>query len=61
MPSIEDWQQVDICDLSCFSTGSFDHLVAYGGPFSYVLENRDVALRESLRVIKPNVILTQLT
>ena len=55
--SIEDWQQVDICDLSYFSTDSFDHLVAYGGPFSYVLENCDVALHESLRVIKPNGLL----
>lgn len=55
--SIEDWQQVDICDLSHFETGSFDYTVVYGGPFSYVLDKRDVALRESLRVIKPHGIL----
>jgi 2-polyprenyl-3-methyl-5-hydroxy-6-metoxy-1,4-benzoquinol methylase len=50
--SVEDWQQADVCDLSRFETGSFDCVVAYGGPFSYVLDKRDVALRESLRVIK---------
>ena len=51
--SVEDWQQTDICDLSSFETGIFDCLVAYGGLFSYVLDQRDVALRESLRVLKP--------
>lgn len=50
--SIEDWQQTDVCDLSHFETGSFDCVVAYGGPFSYVLDNRNAALRESLRVLK---------
>ena len=51
--SVEDWQQADVCDLSHFETSRFDCAVAYGGPFSYVLDQRDVALRESLRVIKP--------
>jgi 2-polyprenyl-3-methyl-5-hydroxy-6-metoxy-1,4-benzoquinol methylase len=51
--SVEDWQQADICDLTNFETGSFDCVVAYGGVFSYVLDKRDIALRESLRVIKP--------
>ena len=51
--SVEDWQQTDICDLSGFGTESFDVVVAYGGVFSYVLDRRDLALQESLRVIKP--------
>ena len=55
--AIMDWQQVDICDLSRFETSSFDFVVAYGGPFSYVLDKRDLALSECLRVLQPNGIL----
>lgn len=51
--SIVDWRQIDICDLSVFESRSFDAVVAYGGPFSYVLDKRDVALSESIRVLKP--------
>jgi 2-polyprenyl-3-methyl-5-hydroxy-6-metoxy-1,4-benzoquinol methylase len=51
--SILDWQQVDICDLSRFEPDSFDAVIAYGGPFSYVLDKRDLALSECLRVLKP--------
>ncbi|MGK7934549.1 MAG: methyltransferase domain-containing protein, partial [Xenococcaceae cyanobacterium] len=50
--SVKDWQKSDICDLSGFETGIFDVVVAYGGVFSYVLDRRDLALQESLRVIK---------
>lgn len=55
--AIKDWQQVDICDLSQFNSNSFDSIVAYGGPFSYVLDKRDVALSECIRVLKPNGLL----
>jgi SAM-dependent methyltransferase len=51
--AVEDWQQMDICDLGCFPAASFDCVLAYGGPFSYVLERRDAALSECLRVLKP--------
>ncbi len=51
--AVVDWQQVDICDLSKFTMGSFDCIVAYGGPFSYVLDKRDLALSECLRVLRP--------
>ena len=51
--AVKDWQQVDICDLSQFKSNSFDSIVAYGGPFSYVLDKRDVALSECIRVLKP--------
>jgi SAM-dependent methyltransferase len=51
--AIVDWRQIDICDLSEFESRSFDAVVAYGGPFSYVLDKRDVALSESIRVLKP--------
>ena len=50
--AIEDWQQADICDLGRFESGSFDSVVAYGGPLSYVLDRRDVALQECIRVLK---------
>jgi SAM-dependent methyltransferase len=50
---VTDRQQVDICDLSRFESNSFDFVVAYGGPFSYVLDKRDLALSECLRVLRP--------
>lgn len=50
--AVLDWQQTDICDLSQFGPDSFDCIVAYGGPFSYVLDQRDLALSECLRVLR---------
>ena len=50
--AIEAWEQMDICDMSRFTAQSFDCIVAYGGPFSYVLDQRDRALAECLRVLK---------
>jgi SAM-dependent methyltransferase len=52
-----DWYQLDICDMSRFDPGSYDCVVAYGGPFSYVLNKRDLALSECLRVLKPGGLL----
>jgi len=51
--AVIDWQQLDICDLSQFRPNSFDTIVAYGGPFSYVLDKRDAALSECIRVLQP--------
>jgi ubiquinone/menaquinone biosynthesis C-methylase UbiE len=50
--SVLAWEHADISDLSQFEDQSFDHVVAYGGPFSYVLEKRDAALAESTRVLR---------
>ena len=50
--AVLDWQQADICDLSRFEPNSFECILAYGGPFSYVLDKRDVALSECLRVLR---------
>jgi len=36
--AVEDWQQVDICDMGRFESESFDSVVAYGGPLSYALD-----------------------
>jgi SAM-dependent methyltransferase len=55
--SVESWQQVDICDMGLFAAEQFDGVVAYGGPFSYVLDQRDDAMKECLRVLKPKGIL----
>jgi len=55
--AVEDWQQIDICDMSRFTDASFDCVVAYGGVFSYVLDRRDSALGECLRVLKPDGLL----
>ncbi|MGD9146794.1 MAG: methyltransferase domain-containing protein [Anaerolineae bacterium] len=51
--AIEDWRQVDICDLGGFAPCTFDRVVAYGGPLSYALDRRDAALAECIRVLKP--------
>ena len=52
--AVEEWSQVDICDMTRFASESFDCVVAYGSPFGYVLDQRDQALSECLRVLKPN-------
>ncbi|MFH2037815.1 MAG: class I SAM-dependent methyltransferase [Chloroflexota bacterium] len=55
--AVKDWRQLDICDMSDFDPYSFDCVVAYGGPFSYVLDKRDLALSECLRVLRPGGLL----
>ena len=51
--SIEWRKQLDIIDLKGIPDSSFDSVVCYGGPFSYVFEFVDKALEEVLRVTKP--------
>jgi SAM-dependent methyltransferase len=55
--AIEQWVQIDICDMARFASESFDCVVAYGSPLGYVLDQRDKALTECLRVLKPNGLL----
>lgn len=45
--------QVDICALSLFEDDHFDMTICYGGALSYVLERRDQALAELIRVTRP--------
>ena len=51
--SIESRELLDILDLSRFADASFDAVVCFGGPISYVLADADRALAELLRVTRP--------
>ncbi len=51
---VEDWLQLDVCDMSVLAAQSFDAVVCYGGPLSYVFEQREHALQECLRVLQPD-------
>ena len=43
---------LDITDLSSLANKSFDAVVCYGGPLSYVMDQADAAMKELLRVTK---------
>ncbi len=52
--AVERWVECDMCDLrGHFADGAFDAVVCYGGPLSYVFDQRDRALAELLRVTRP--------
>ncbi len=55
--SVEAYEKLDICDLSPLPASSFDVVVAYGGPLSYVFERRDDAVESCRRVLKPQGVL----
>lgn len=55
--AVEAWHELDMCDMSRFTDGSFDCVVAYGGPLSYVLDQRATAVAECVRVLKPGGVL----
>lgn len=55
--SVEAWHRLDICDLGQFRDATFDAVVAFGGPFSYVFDRRDQALNECIRVLRPGGVL----
>jgi 2-polyprenyl-3-methyl-5-hydroxy-6-metoxy-1,4-benzoquinol methylase len=52
--SVDDWLVLDVRDVSTFDDGSFDAVVAFGGPLSYVFDHADDALRGLLRITQPN-------
>lgn len=51
--AIEQWLQADACDLAAVRGERFDVIVAFGGVFSYVLDQRDLAMDECLSVLAP--------
>ena len=55
--SITEWRKLDMCDLSCYRDEAFDAVLCIGGPLSYVLDKRDIALREMVRVTEPGGVL----
>ena len=52
-PGARDYMQASITDLRCLDSGSFDVVLALGGPMSYCFDQAGVALRELMRVAKP--------
>jgi len=51
--SIDDWWKEDVCDLRALEPQLFDAIVAFGGPFSYVLDRCDRALQECMKRLEP--------
>jgi SAM-dependent methyltransferase len=49
--AVEDRIQLDICDMSSLDANSFDAVVCYGGPLSYVFERAAEAVSECSRVL----------
>ena len=49
---ISDYIQGDLADLSALSDNSFDIVICYGAPLSYVLKDRDIVISEFLRILK---------
>jgi ubiquinone/menaquinone biosynthesis C-methylase UbiE len=54
---VESWIEADILDLGMFADRSFDTVVCYGGPLSYVIERAEEAVDELLRVVRPGGLL----
>ena len=50
---VESWRRMDVRDLGQCATASFDAVVAYGGPLSYVFADAPLGLAECLRVVVP--------
>lgn len=52
--NVEDWMECDMCDLeSTFDADTFDVVVCYGGPLSYVFERQHDAIAQLRRATKP--------
>lgn len=55
--AVEQWIQADVCEMREFDSGSFDVVVAYGGPISYVFERAGRAVDELVRTTRAGGIL----
>ncbi len=50
--SVRDWLKLDMCSLTEIGDRTFDSVVCFGGPLSYVFEKRVKALEEISRVLR---------
>jgi 2-polyprenyl-3-methyl-5-hydroxy-6-metoxy-1,4-benzoquinol methylase len=57
LKSVERFVEASILDLSILADRSFDVVVCYGGPLSYVGDGREMATKELFRVLKPGCVL----
>jgi SAM-dependent methyltransferase len=55
--AVAAWHQLDICHMMELADATFDTVLAYGGPLSYVLDAREQALQECMRVTRPGGLL----
>ncbi|MHC4562685.1 MAG: class I SAM-dependent methyltransferase [Planctomycetota bacterium] len=51
--AVEQRVKLDMCDMGELAPESFDVVVCYGGPLSYVFEQRHQAVAEVVRVLRP--------
>lgn len=50
---VEEWRLLDLADLSDIADESFDAIVAYGGPFSYMFDEVGAAVAGCFRCLRP--------
>jgi SAM-dependent methyltransferase len=51
--AVEGREILDVCDTSRYADGSFDAVVAFGGPLSYAFDDIDTALGGLFRITRP--------
>ena len=51
--AVEGREILDVCDTTRYPDGSFDAVVAFGGPLSYAFDDIDTALTGLLRITRP--------
>jgi SAM-dependent methyltransferase len=52
--AVAAWLPLDVRDVSGFDDASFDVVLAFGGPLSYVFDHAEDALRDLLRITRPD-------
>ena len=55
--NVTEWRKLDMCDMSCYRDEAFGAVLCIGGPLSYVLDKRNIALTEIIRVTEPGGII----
>ena len=57
LQAIDAFTLGDVVDLSTFPDGQFDAVICYGGPLSYVCDQRHKVASELVRIVRPGGIL----